>query len=63
MPKVFFTGPGPDAVEIGRSVFVRDGDGVEVDAELSKELLKRDDFQSSAPSRKDPKVETPDEDK
>ena len=58
---VFYVGPGPDALEVDRLVFERDGDGVKVeDADLRKALLARDDFQTSKPTRQQPKVETPD---
>lgn len=59
MPKVFYVGPGPDGVSVDRYQFVRDGDGVDVEDEtLAKSLLKRDDFQSTRPTRQEPKVET-----
>lgn len=58
MPKIFYTGPGPDGLDAGGYTFVRDGEGVDVDDELAKSLLEREDFQKSAPSRQSPKVET-----
>lgn len=59
---LFYVGPGPDALEVDRLVFVRDGDGVKVDdPELAKNLLAREDFQTSKPTRDKPKVEKAEE--
>lgn len=58
--RIFYVGPGPDGLVVDGHTFVRDGDGVDIDDEkLAKALLSRDDFQSSKPTRQEPKVETP----
>lgn len=60
--EVFYVGPGPDALEVDRLVFHRDGDGVKVEnPDLRKALLERDDFQSTKPTRDKPKVEKAEE--
>ncbi len=61
MPKVYYVGPGHDGLSVVGHDFVRDGDGIDVPDELAKELLARPtgDFQKSAPSRQEPRVETP----
>lgn len=61
---VYYVGPGPDALDIplpdGTSATaVRDGDGVSVPADTAKSLLEREDFQKNKPTRREPKVETP----
>lgn len=62
---LFYVGPGPDALDVvpgdGTSYrFERDGEGVKVDnPDIYKNLLAREDFQTSKPTRQKPKVETP----
>ena len=64
MSKVFYVGPGPDSLELtdpesGRPLtFERDGDGLTVEnKDLAKQLLEREDFQSTKPDRKSPLIE------
>lgn len=64
---VFYTGPGPDALEIplpdGTGVVAeRDGDGVKVPAEVAKALLAREDFEKNKPTRSPPRVESKEKD-